>query len=143
MTRRMIIAALALGGVGLATYLSMYKLGLIGTLACTIGSCETVNLSKYATLVGVPVAVWGLGFYVSLFLVALAGTTDRFVNAAWVSYVMLAMTAWGVLFSGWLTYLELAVINAICMFCVISAILVTVLFFLSLLEWRGRPQGES
>jgi len=143
MTRRMIIAALSLGGVGLATYLAMYKLGLIGTLACTIGSCETVNLSKYATLVGVPVAVWGVGFYVSLFLVALAGTTDRFVNAEWVSHVLLAMTAWGVLFSGWLTYLELAVINAICMFCVISACLVTVLFFLALLEWRGRPQGQS
>ena|SRR5688572_7800980 len=143
MTRRMIIAALALGGVGLATYLAMYKLGLIGTLSCSIGECETVNLSKWATLWGIPVAVWGLGFYVSLFLVALAGTTDRFVNEAWVSHVMLAMTAWGVLFSGWLTYLELAVINAICMFCVISAILVTVLFFLSLLEWRGRPQGQS
>jgi len=140
MTRRMIIAALALGGVGLATYLSMYKLGMIGALSCSIGECETVNLSKYATLVGVPVAVWGLGFYVSLFLVALAGTTDRFVNAAWVSHVMLAMTAWGVLFSGWLTYLELAVINAICMFCVISAINVTVIFLVSLLEWRGRPR---
>jgi len=139
----MIIAALALGGVGLATYLAMYKLGFIGTLACTIGSCETVNLSKYATLVGVPVAVWGLGFYVSLFLVALAGTTDRFVNAAWVSHAMLAMTGWGVLFSGWLTYLELAVINAICMFCVISACLVTVLFFLSLLEWKARPREVS
>ena len=143
MTRRMIIAALSLGGVGLATYLAMYKLGLIGTLACTIGSCETVNLSKYATLAGVPVAVWGLGFYVSLFLVALAGTTDRFVNAEWVSHVLLAMTAWGVLFSGWLTYLELAVINAICMFCVISACLVTVLFFLSLREWKTRPRELS
>jgi len=136
----MIIAALALGGVGLATYLAMYKLGMIGALSCSIGECETVNLSKYATLVGIPVAVWGLGFYVSLFLVALAGTTDRFVNAAWVSHVMLAMTAWGVLFSGWLTYLELAVINAICMFCVISAINVTVIFLVSLLEWRGRPR---
>ena len=143
MTRRMIIAALSLGGVGLATYLAMYKLGLIGTLACTIGSCETVNLSKYATLAGVPVAVWGVGFYVSLFLVSLAGTTDRFVNAEWVSHVLLAMTAWGVLFSGWLTYLELAVINAICMFCVISACLVTVLFFLSLREWKTRPRELS
>ena len=143
MTRRMIIAALSLGGVGLATYLAMYKLGLIGTLACTIGSCETVNLSKYATLAGVPVAVWGVGFYVSLFLVALAGTMDRFVNAEWVSHVLLAMTAWGVLFSGWLTYLELAVINAICMFCVGSAILVTVIFLIAVVEWRGRPRELS
>ena len=136
----MIIAALALGGVGLATYLSMYKLGMIGTLACSVGQCETVNLSKYATLWGIPVAVWGLGFYVTLFAVALAGTTERFVNAPWVSHALLALTGWGVVFSAWLTYLELFVINAICMFCVISAILVTVIFLVSVLEWRGRPR---
>jgi len=142
-TKRMIIAALALGGVGLATYLAMYKLGMIGTLACTVGQCETVNLSRWATLVGVPVAVWGVGFYVVLFLVALLGTTDRFVDATWVSHALLALTGWGVLFSGWLTYLELYVINALCMFCVISAILVTALFVLSVWEWRGRPTEQS
>ena len=137
----MIIAALALGGVGLATYLAMYKLGLIGTLACKVGHCETVNLSKWATLWGMPVAVWGLGFYVSLFLIALLGTTERFANEAWVSTALLVLTGWGVLFSGWLTYLELFVINAVCMFCVISAILVTVIFLVAVLEWRARPRA--
>ena len=140
MTRRMIIAALALGGVGLATYLAMYKLGMLGTLACTVGSCETVNLSRWATFLGIPVAVWGVGFYVILFLVALLGTTERFVEATWVSHALLALTAWGVVFSAWLTYLELYVIHAVCMFCVISAILVTVTFFVALFEWRARPQ---
>lgn len=135
----MIIAALALAGVGLATYLAMYKLGMIGQLACSVGHCETVNLSKWATFMGIPVAVWGVGFYVVLFLVALLGTTERFVDDARISHALLAMTAWGVVFSAWLTYLELYVINAVCMFCVISAILVTVLFLLSVLEWRGRP----
>lgn len=141
MTRRMIIAALALGGVGLATYLAMYKLGMIGTLACTVGSCETVNLSRWATFLGLPVAVWGVGFYLVLFLVAFLGTMDRFVNEAWVSHALLALTAWGVIFSAWLTYLELYVIHAVCVFCVISAILVTVTFFVALVEWRGRPQN--
>ena len=141
MTRRMIIAALALGGVGLATYLAMYKLGMIGTLACTVGSCETVNLSRWATFLGLPVAVWGVGFYVVLFLVALLGTTERFVDATWVSHALLALTAWGVVFSAWLTYLELYVIHAVCMFCVISAILVSVTFLVSVLEWRSRPQS--
>ena len=139
----MIIAALALGGIGLATYLAMYKLGMIGTLACTVGECETVNLSKWATLWGIPVAVWGVGFYVTLFLVALVGTTERFVSAPWVSHVLLGLTGWGVVFSVWLTYLELFVINAVCMFCVISAILVTVIFLVSVVEWRGRPGTTS
>ena len=140
MTRRMIIAALALGGVGLATYLAMYKLGYIGTLACTVGSCETVNLSRWATFLGIPVAVWGLGFYVVLFGVALLGTTERFANATWVSHALLVLTGWGVAFSAWLTYLELYVIHAICMFCVMSAILITVTFLVSITEWRARPQ---
>lgn len=140
MTKRMIIAALALGGVGLATYLAMYKLGYIGTLACTVGSCETVNLSKWATFLGIPVAVWGVGFYVVLFLVALLGTTNRFAEAPWISHALLALTAWGLLFSSWLTYLELYVIHAVCMFCVISAILVTITFLVSVLEWRDRPR---
>ena len=136
----MIIAALALGGVGLAAYLAMYKLGMIGTLACTVGQCETVNLSRYATLGGIPVAVWGLGFYVTLFAVAFLGTTERFVSEPWVSTALLVLTGWGVVFSAWLTYLELFVINAVCMFCVISAILVTLIFLVSVLEWRERPR---
>lgn len=140
MTRRMIIAALALGGVGLATYLAMYKLGMIGQLACNVGQCETVNLSRWAVFLGIPVAVWGVGFYLVLFLVALIGTTERYVNAPWVSHALLALTAWGVLFSGWLTYLELQVIHAVCMFCVISAVLVTVTFLVAVMEWRNRPE---
>ncbi|NUQ11682.1 MAG: vitamin K epoxide reductase family protein [Gemmatimonadaceae bacterium] len=139
MTKRMIIAALALAGAGLATYLAMYKLGLIGELACNVGQCETVNLSRWATLLGIPVAVWGVGFYVALFAVAFAGTTSRFADAEWVSHALLALTGWGVIFSAWLTYLELFVIHAVCMFCVISAVLVTVTFLVSVLEWRGRP----
>jgi uncharacterized membrane protein len=139
MTRRMIIAALALAGVGLATYLAMYKLGYIGTLACGTGGCETVQLSRWATLAGLPVAVWGVGFYLVLFLVALLGTTERYIDAPWVSHALLALTGWGVIFSAWLTYLELYVINAICRFCVVSAILVTALFLVSVMEWRARP----
>ncbi len=140
MTKRMIVAALALAGVGLATYLAMYKLGLIGELACNVGQCETVNLSRWSSLLGIPVAVWGVGYYLVLFAVAFAGTTSRLAGAAWVSHALLGLTAWGVLFSGWLTYLELYVIHAVCMFCVISAILVTVTFGVAALEWRARQR---
>ena len=143
MTKRMIIAALALCGLGVATYLALYKLGYIGTLACGAGGCETVQLSRWATLLGLPVAVWGVGFYVALFAVALLGTTERFVDEPWVSHALLALTGWGVVFSAWLTYLELYVINAICIFCVVSAILVTVIFLVSVLEWRARPRYEA
>jgi uncharacterized membrane protein len=137
MTRRMLIAALAFAGVFLAIYLTMYKLGVIGELACSVGHCETVNLSRWSVFLGLPVAAWGVGFYVVVFTVALAGTTERLADAPWISTALLALSGWGVVFSAWLTYLELFVINAICVWCVVSAILVTVLFGLSLAEWRA------
>ena len=140
MTKRMIIAALALCGLGVSTYLALYKLGYIGTLACGAGGCENVQLSKWANLFGLPVAVWGVAYYVALFAVALLGTAERFVDEPWVSHALLALTGWGVVFSAWLTYLELYVIHAICIFCVVSAVLVTVTFLVSVLEWRNRPQ---
>jgi uncharacterized membrane protein len=134
----MVIAALALAGIFLSTYLALYKLGYIGALSCSVGSCETVNLSRWATFFGLPVAVWGVGFYLSVFAVAFAGTVDRFAVSAWVSHALLGLTAWGVVFSSWLTYLELFVIHAICMWCVVSAILVVVLFVLSIVEGKSR-----
>jgi len=139
----MSLAALALAGVFLATYLALYKLGIIGNLSCSVGHCETVNLSRWATFLGLPVAVWGVGFYLSVFLVALLGTMDRFAEATWVSHALLGLTGWGVLFSGWLTYLELYVIHAICMWCVISALLTVLLCVVSVLEWRERPMSDG
>ena len=134
----MVLAALALLGVCLAVYLTLYKTGVIGQLACTVGECETVNLSRWSLLFGLPVAAWGVGFYVVLFLVAMLGVSDRFADAQWVSNALLFLTGWGVIFSAYLTYLELFVIHAICMYCVISAIVVSIAFVVSVLEWRSR-----
>lgn len=143
MTRRMLLSVMALVGVFLAAYLTLYKLGYIGELACKVGQCETVNLSRWSLLFGIPVAVWGLGFYVVLFTVAFAGTTDRFADDPRVSTALLVLTACGVLFSGWLTYLELFVIHAICMYCVISAVLVTLMCGIAVLEWRAARGGAA
>ena len=50
--------------------------------------------------------------------------------------LLVAVTTTGVMFSLWLTYLELFVIHAICQWCVVSAVLATVLFVLALLDYR-------
>jgi len=137
----MIVAALALAGIFISLYLTLYKLGIIGELSCSIGSCETVNTSKWATFLGLPVAAWGLLFYLDVFAVALIGTFPRFENEPVISIVLVAQSAIGVLFSAWLTYLELAVIHAICIWCVTSACVVTLIFIVSLMDLREiRPQ---
>ena len=70
----MIVAALALAGIFLAVYLLLYKLGMVGSLACSVGSCETVNTSKWATFLGIPVAGWGVAFYAGMFVLAMVST---------------------------------------------------------------------
>jgi uncharacterized membrane protein len=60
---------------------------------------------------------------------------DRWAESRWLALTLLVITGWGVLFSAWLTYLELFVINAICRWCVVSAVLAVVLFALALWDW--------
>jgi uncharacterized membrane protein len=135
----MIVATLAFIGVFVSTYLTMYKLGYIGTLQCAVGSCETVNTSRWATFLGLPVAAWGLGFYVAAFAVCLLGIRDENSESRGYSLAIAGLTGWGVVFSGWLTYLELFVINAICIWCVTSAIIVLLMFLVSLADLKDHP----
>ncbi len=134
----MIVAALALVGIFIGIYLTLFKLGIIGELSCSVGSCETVNTSRWAVFLGLPVAAWGVFFYVSVFVLALAGTTAFLEESPVISWLLAAWATVGLIFSGWLTYLELAVIHAICIWCVVSAILVTVIFVLSVADLREK-----
>ncbi|HWL39683.1 MAG TPA: vitamin K epoxide reductase family protein [Gemmatimonadaceae bacterium] len=138
MTKRMIVAALALAGIFIGTYLTLYKLGMIGELSCSVGSCETVNTSKWSMFLGLPVAGWGVFFYVSVFVFALAGTTPRLEQSKLISLLLVGWSTVGLVFSAWLTYLELAVIHAICIWCVVSAVIVVVIFVLSAADLREK-----
>ncbi len=134
MNKRSLLALVALAGIFVALYLALYKMGYIGQLACAVGSCEKVQTSKWATMFGVPIAVWGVGYYVGVLALAVFGMRPDYADLSSVSKVLVAVTGVGLLFSGWLTYLELFVINAICQWCVISAVLATILFVLALLD---------
>jgi uncharacterized membrane protein len=132
----MLAALVALCGLFVALYLTLYKLGYIGTLACAVGSCETVQTSKWATFLGFPVGAWGVAYYLGVFLIAVIGLRPSLTENVGLSQLLAAVTGAGLVFSLWLTYLELFVIDAICMWCVISAILATALFVICLLDFR-------
>ena len=134
---------LAFVGVFVSTYLTLYKFGYIGSLQCAVGSCETVNTSRWATFFGLPVAAWGLGFYVSALALVFVGIQERYSDSRALSLALVALTGWGVLFSGWLTYLELFVIDAICIWCVASAVIVLVMFAVSVAEYRETETGDG
>ena len=132
----MLAALVALAGVFVALYLTLFKLGFIGTLVCAVGSCEVVQTSRWATFLGYPVAAWGVAYYLAVLAVSLAGLGASRVDSRRLSQLLVLMTATGVLFSAWLTYLELFVIDAICLWCVVSAVLATILFVIALLDLR-------
>ncbi len=141
MTRRMVLAVLALFGVLLATYLTLHHLGIIGTLACGTGGCEVVQTSRWASLLGVHVAVWGLLYYAALFVVALLGAQERLSADRRISLVLLGLTGWGALFTAWLIYVELFRIHAICRWCMGSAAIVAALFVVALLDYRAQASA--
>ena len=146
MTKRMVIAVLALGGVFVSAYLTLYKLGYIGTLSCSIGSCETVQMSKWAKFLGLPVAAWGVAYYLVVLGVAIAGTLPRFTESRWVSGVLLVSSMLGFVFTAYLTSLEAFVIHAYCIYCLTSAAIVTLILIAALLDYRelaGQPMPAS
>lgn len=134
----MLMALVALIGVFVSLYLTLYKLGIIGTLACGTGSCERVQLSKWGDFLGIPVAAWGAGYYGLVLVLSVVGIQDRFADSRRLTTALVLLTGWGVLFTFWLTYLELFVIHAVCRWCVGSATMVLVLFGLAFWDWRWR-----
>lgn len=133
---RMGIAVLALVGIFVSAYLSLYHLGGIGTLQCGFGGCDLVQASEYAYFLGLPVALWGLGGYAAIFGVAMAGLQPRWAGHRPIALALLGLSAIAMVVSAYLTYLEAAVIHAWCQWCVVSAILVALIFLLSLAGLR-------
>ena len=116
---RIAAALLALAGIAVATYIAIAESGG-GASKCLAGGtgCETVAESRYSHLAGINVAVIGIAGYALLLAAAvLPGDAGRFGG------FLTALVGFG--FSAYLTFLELFVIDAICQWCVVSAVLMT------------------
>lgn len=138
MKYRMATALLGLVGFFMSLYLWLWKMGYLGTLACGDGGCETVQLSEYGDFFGVPVAFWGMVAYGAITGVSLAGLQPRWLNRRQPAVLLAVLAGAGVLFSAYLTYLEAAVIHAWCRWCIGSAVLICVIFAVSVLGLRRR-----
>jgi uncharacterized membrane protein len=120
-TLRRATAALALVGIAIAGYLTYVHYAELEAICVGGGGgCERVQSSPYAELAGIPVALLGLLAYVTVLAsLALPEALGRSV-AAFVTLV-------GFGFSAWLTYVELVKIDAVCQWCVASAVVMTAL----------------
>lgn len=132
----MAIAMLALIGFFVALYLFAHNLGLTGPIQCGVGDCGTVQASQWATLGGIPVSAIGLAGYLALLVLALVGLQPSFAARRGVALGLFGGSLLGVLFSGWLTWLEAFVIHAWCQWCVLSAVIISLVFLAALPEAR-------
>ena len=99
-----------------------------GSLACTRwAQCDVVNNSVYSQLFGVPVSVIGLAGYLLLLGLALTALRTNGSPQHRILLVSFVLSLGGVGFSAYLTYLEIYVIEALCAWCIASAVIITVL----------------
>lgn len=144
MRHRQIAALLALAGLLLSLYLLLQRFGFMGPLACGVGGgCETVQASRWSAFLGIPVAGYGVAGYLGLLMVAMAGIQGRWADSAGPTKLLALLSGIGVAFTMYLTALELFVIHAICRYCVVSAVIIVLLFAASLAGLRRQPSLSS
>jgi uncharacterized membrane protein len=132
------LGVVSVAGLAVAGYLTAVRLEGDSPSCIVGGGCKTVQESEYSELAGIPVAVLGLLAYVGLLAAALLpGPLGRALG------LFVGLVSFG--FSMWLTYAELFIIEAICAWCVTSAVLVTLALILAALRAFGpwaRPGGN-
>lgn len=117
---RLASLALTLVGIAIAGYLTAVHVAGVPLVCGEGGGCDAVQTSRYARLGGVPVALFGLGMYLVVGALGLL-RWRRPARASAATIVAFALALAGSIFAVWLTYLELAVIGAVCRWCVASA----------------------
>ena len=132
-----IIPILCVVGLGVAGYLAFVEMTRVQAVCGPVGDCNTVQQSKYAMLFGIiPIGLLGMAGYVLILVAWVVAHSANQRQAAYAVLAQLGMTAFGVLFSIYLTFLEPFVIGATCAWCLTSAVIMTALLWLSLASAR-------
>jgi uncharacterized membrane protein len=117
------VLPLALAGMGISAYLTAAHWGEQAIVCGGLGQCDYVNTSAYATVGGIPVSFLGALLYAALAGAALIWrrqpADDRRAVLVW----GIALAGFG--YAAYLTYVELFVLHAICVWCVASAVILT------------------
>ena len=127
-----LIPVLSIIGVAIASYLAYVELNQVEAVCGPVGNCNTVQQSAYATLFGIlPVGVLGVLGYIAIIITWLADLLNlpRFNRI--IKLALWLITLFGTLFSIYLTFLEPFVIGATCMWCLTSAVIMTILFLVA------------
>ena len=127
-----LLPVLAVAGLGVALYLTYVETGQVAAVCGPIGDCNSVQASPYAHLFGIlPVGLLGAAGYVAILAAWAAGRFGSGWLAQTAPLALMGMALFGVLFSIYLTYLELDVIRAVCIWCLSSAVIMSLIVILA------------
>lgn len=144
MTYRRAIALISLASCMVALYLALWKMGVMGPLACGAGhGCEYVQGSPYGWFLGADVALIGTVGYAAIVAVALTGSTERLEEARWPTQLLMVLIYGAALFTLRLKYAEFVILKSFCPWCAVSAVAITLDAILITLDWRRVRDGSD
>lgn len=137
--RRLRLTLLVLSGlgIGVATYLVYVHYAGIKPICAVSGGCELVQKSKWSEFLGIPVADIGLGGYIAIFgsLLIFKGELNRLVPMG----IILA----GFAFTCYLKYAEFFLVKAVCIWCMVSAVIMLALSIVSVWRYVRAPVAAA
>jgi uncharacterized membrane protein len=130
---------LAVVGLLVSIYMTIYKVTSNDALCLGSGDCSTVNASRYSEVYGIPVATVGIAGYFAILLTHWYERRDKFFEKNG-PMLIFGMALTGFLFTLYLIYVEFAILKAICPFCLTSQIAMTIIFIVSVIRLIRQPQ---
>ncbi len=140
MDKRLSQLAIALSILGLlvSIYMTIYKFTDNDKMCIGSGGCSVVNSSRYSEVSGIPVALLGVGGYAAILAVLLFERRNKFLEQNG-TMLFFGLSITGFLFTVWLIYVEIALIKALCPFCLTSQAAMTVIFIVSVIRLIRQP----
>jgi uncharacterized membrane protein len=130
--------ALTVLGLLVSIYMTIFKLTDNQNMCLGNGGCSKVNSSVYSEVSGIPVAVIGILGYVAIMATLLFENRTAFLKKNG-TMIVFGMSLIGFLFTLYLIYVEIALIHALCPFCLTSQVTMTILFILSVIRLVRQP----
>jgi len=127
-------------GLLVSIYMTIYKITSNKSMCLGSGDCSTVNSSRYSEVNGIPVAIIGILGYLAILAVLYFEKRNSFFKQNG-TLMIFGMALTGFLFTIWLIYVEVALINAICPFCLTSQAAMTLIFIIAVIRLIKQPQS--
>lgn len=134
-TTRFASFVVAAAGAAVAGYLTWVHYQPEALICTGGGGCERVQESEYAVIAGVPVAVLGLAMWSTVLALLV-------VDRLWARQIVTMLALAGLGFAAYLVVLQLAVIDAVCVWCMVNDVGLLPAFA-ALSVWRLRGADDA